>query len=244
MDHFSVDGVDHFSTAADTDGYTGYQKLRERTDITAFGCMTHGRRKFSEVLKITKNPNGIAAELIKRLKPIYALEARMRELKVPFHTRKRLRQKHAWPLLKGLYTSLKQNSNAVPPKSALGMAIRYMLNQWRYLIAYLRHGCVEIDTNWLENLIRPTALGKRNWLFMGHEESGRIHALWFSFIISAIMNGLNPRVYIHFLLSKTHEIRTKAINPKTLLPHTVDRLALQAFADQQVAFAKLLLDSS
>ena len=85
----------------------------------------------------------------------------MRELKVPFHTRKRLRQKHAWSLFKVLYTWLKQNSNAVPPKSALGIAIRYMLNQWHYLIAYLRHGCVEIDTNWLENLIRPTALGKK-----------------------------------------------------------------------------------
>ena len=68
--------------------------------------------------------------------------------------------------------------------------------------------------------------------------------LWFSFIISAVMNGLNPRVYIHFLLSKTHELRTKTIDPKTLLPHTIDRNALQAFADQQVAFAKLLLDSS
>ncbi len=58
------------------------------------------------------------------------------------------------------------------------------------------------------------------------------------------MNGLNPRVYIHFLLSKTHEIRTKAIDPKTLLPHTIDRIALQDFANKQVAFAKLLLDSS
>ena len=234
----------NFKGLLQTDGYTGYQKLREREDITAFGCMTHGRRKFSEVLKITKNPEGIAAELIERLKPIYALEARMRELKISFHTRKRLRQKEAWPLLKALHVWLKQNSHHVPPKSALGAAINYMLTQWRYLIMYLRHGCAEIDTNWLENLIRPTALGKRNWLFMGHEESGKIHALWFSFIISAIMNGLNPRVYIHFLLSKTHELRTKTIDPKTLLPHMIDRNALQAFADQQVAFAKVLLDSS
>lgn len=223
-----------FKGLLQTDGYHGYQNLRDREDITGFGCMTHGRRKFSEVLKITKNPEGIAAEVIERLKPVYALEARMREREVSFHTRKRLRQKHARPLF----------LNKVPTKSALGESIRYMLKQWCYLTAYLRHGCVEIDTNWSENLIRPTALGKKNWLFMGHEESGKIHALWFSFIISPILNGLNSRVYIHFLLTKTHELRTKKIDPKTLLPHTIDRVQLQAFADQQIAFAKQLLNSS
>jgi transposase len=242
--NFAEERLKNFKGLLQTDGYTGYHKLRARKDITAFGCMTHGRRKFSEVFKITKNPEGIAAELIERLKPVYALEARMRKLKVSFHTRKRLRQKHAWPLLKALYVWIKKNSHHIPPKSALGKAISYMLTQWRYLIAYLRYSCVEIDTNCLENLIRPTAIGKRNWLFMGHEESGKIHALWFSFIISAVMNGLNPRIYIYFLLSKTHELRARKIDPKTLLPHTINRNALQAFADQQVAFAKLLLDSS
>lgn len=233
-----------FKGLLQTDGYAGYQNLRARKDVTGFGCMTHGRRKFSEVLKITKNPDGIAAELITRLKPVYALEARMRDLEVSFHTRKRLRQKYAWPLLKALHAWLRQNLNQVPPKSALGMAMNYMLNQWYYLIAYLRHGCVEIDTNLVENLIRPTALGKKNWLFMGHEESGKIHALWFSLIISAIINGLNPQVYIHFLLTKIHDIRIKSVDPKTLLPHTIDRVVLQIFADQQITFAKLLLNSS
>ena len=91
-----------------------------------------------------------------------------------------------------------------------------MLNRRYYLIAYLLHGCVEIDTNCIENLIRVTTLGKRNWLFVGHEESSKIHTLWFSFIISAIMKGLNLRVYIHFLLSKAHKIRIKTINPKNI----------------------------
>src|SRR6185437_374933 len=119
----------NFKGLLQTDGYTGYQKLRAREDTTTFGCMTHGRRKFSEVFKVTKNSEGIAAELIERLKPIYALEARMRELKVSFHTRKRLRQKEAWPLLKALHIWLKQNSHHVPPKSALETAINYMLTQ-------------------------------------------------------------------------------------------------------------------
>lgn len=236
--------LEPFKGLLQTDGYNGYQSLRERENITGFGCMTHGRRKFSEVLKITKNSEGIAAQVIERLKPIYALEAKMREQQISFHTRKRLRQKQAWPLLKALHKWLKEQLHTVPAKSALGEALRYMLNQWSYLIAYLRHGCVEIDNNWIENLIRPTALGKKNWLFMGHQESGKIHALWFSLIISAILNGLNPRVYIQFLLTKTHDLRMQKIDPKTLLPHVIDRTQLQAFADEQIAFSKQLLDSS
>jgi transposase len=234
----------NFEGQLQTDGYAGYQNLRKREGIRGFGCMSHARRKFDEVLKITKNVDGIAAEVIKRLKPVYALEEKMREMKVSFHTRKRLRQKRAWPLLKSLHSWLKQNASKVPAKSKLSTAIQYMLNQWCYLIAYLRHGCVEIDTNWVENKIRQPALGRRNWLFMGHEGSGLVHALWYSLVISAVINGLNPRVYIYYLLSKTHDIRTKAIDPITLLPHTIDLVQLKIFADQQIALAKEVLDSS
>ena len=83
-----------------TDGYNGYEKLRQREDIEGLGCLTHARRKFAEVVKISKNPEGIAAEAIERLKPLYALEARMRDNQYAFHTRKRLRQKMALPILR------------------------------------------------------------------------------------------------------------------------------------------------
>jgi len=79
---------------------------------------------------------------------------------------------------------------------------------------------------------------------MGHEDSGMIHALWYNFILSAIMNGLNPRVYVHYLLTKIHDIRTKTIDPETLLPHTIDLVKLKAFADEQVILAKEVLNSS
>lgn len=236
--------LENFKGLLQTDGYSGYQHLRARKDIRGFGCLTHARRKFSEVFKITKNSEGIAASMIERLKPVYALEARMREQKLSFHTRKRLRQKQAWPLLRDLHKWLQKALPGVPAKSALAEALRYTLKQWPYLIAYLRHGCVEIDTNWVENLIRPIALGKKNWLFVGNEDNGKIHALWFSLIISAIKNGLNPRVYVQFVLSKVHEIRMKKLDPKILLPHVINRDELQSFANEQIAFARMLLNSS
>jgi transposase len=97
--------------------------LRKQKEITGFGCMSHARRKFVEVLKITQNTEGIAAEVIERLKPIYALEQRMREQEINFHTRKRLRRKHSWPLLKALHIWLKQNALRVPAKSKLAGAM-------------------------------------------------------------------------------------------------------------------------
>jgi transposase len=233
-----------FKGLLQTDGYAGYQKLRKRDDITGFGCLTHARRKFVEVFKITNNPTGSAAELIERLKPLYALEEKMRDQKLSFHTRKRLRQKQSWPILKAIHPWLKQQCIKTPPKSKLGSAIQYMLNQWLYLIAYLRHGSAEIDTNWVENKIRPTAVGKRNWLFMGHEDSGKIHALWYSLILSALINDLNPRVYIHYLLEQIHALRAGKADPMALLPHTIDRELLRSFADKQIELAKKVLDSS
>jgi transposase len=233
-----------FKGLLQTDGYGGYNGLRKRDDITGFGCLSHARRKFSEVLKISKNPSGVAAQLIERLKPVYALEDRMREQNLSFHTRKRLRQKQAWPILKEIRPWLKQQLIKTPPKSKLGGAIEYTLKQWRYIIAYLRHGSVEIDTNLVENKIRPVALGRRNWLFMGHEDSGKFHALWYSLVLSAMMNGLNPRVYVHYLLTQTHALRTKSVKPESLLPHVIDRNKLKIFADEQIALAKHVLDSS
>jgi transposase len=233
-----------FKGLLQTDGYAGYQKLRDCSDITGLGCLTHSRRKFDEVLKISKNKNGIAAEVIERLKPVYALEARMKALKVSFHTRKRLRQKQAWPVLKALKSWLLKNRHRVPPNSKLSVAVNYMLNQWPYLIAYCRHGMAEIDTNGVENRIRPEALGRRNWLFVGHEASGLIHALWYSLIYSALLNGLNPRVYVHYLLSKIHDLRCKKIDPSTLLPHVINRNDLQGFANEQIAIGKRFFNNS
>ena len=232
-----------FKGLLQTDGYDGYNELRKREDITGFGCMSHGHRKFDAVLKITKNKDGIAAEAINRLKPIYALEKRMKDSGVNFHTRKRLRQKYAKPLLDELYAWLKQIKPRVPPKSKLMEAIRYMLNQWPYLTAYLRHGKVEIDNNWIENQNRPVALGRRNWLFMGNKDSGSINAMWYTLVQSALMNNLNPRVYIHYLLTQIHAIRQNKVDVATLLPHTIDYTILQKFAEEQMAIAKEVFNS-
>jgi transposase len=194
-------------------------------------------------VKISGDNHGLAAEMIARMKPLYALEARMRGAKVSHRTRKRLRQKIARPITQEIYAWLKVICLSVPPKSKLGKAIQYTLNQWPYLIAYLRHGMAEIDTNSVENKIREIALGKKNWLFIGNKNCGKIHALFYSLIISSVINELNPRVYIHYLLTKVHDLRRGKIDPIMLLPDRIDCDELQRFATEQIAFGKKMMSS-
>lgn len=238
------DRLAQFRGLLQTDGYSGYQNLRDRKDISGHGCLTHARRPFADVLKITQNKDGVAAEFIERVKPLYALEEKMRAGAMRYHTRKRLRQKQSWPILKSLHRWLKTQKTMVPPKTKLGLAIQYTLNQWRYIIAYVRHGTAEIDTNMIENLIRPTALGKKNWLFMCDEDSSLVHALWYSLILSAVRNGLICRVYINYLLTNVHKIRQGLMDPKTLLPHRIDMKILEAFSAELIANSKKVMENT
>ncbi len=242
--HHAFAKLKSFNGLLQTDGYSGYTALRNREGIIGFGCLSHARRKFSEVVKISKDKQGIAAEMISRLKPLYELEARLRDMNEVHHRlRKRLRQKIARPILKDIHRWLRSVKKEVLPKSPLGKAIAYTLKQWPYLIAYLQHGMAEIDTNKVENKIRDIALGKKNWLFMGNEACGKTHALWYTLIISAVLNDINPRVYIHYLLSKSHELRRKTIEPCSLLPDRIDLKQLEQFAAQQIDFAKAMLNN-
>jgi transposase len=231
-----------FNGLLQTDGYFGYSGLRKREGIVPLGCFTHSRRKFKAVVKITGDQSGIAAQMLEKMKPLYELEARMKKMEVSFHTRKRLRQKIAKPITQEIYHWLKDVQPSVPPKSKLGEAIQYTLNQWPYLVAYLRHGMAEIDTNDVENKIRDIALGKKNWLFIGNKDSGVVHAIFYSLLISAILNDLNPRVYMHYITTKIHELRKGDIDPTSLLPHRIDIRILEEFAREQIAFAKKIFN--
>ena len=232
-----------FNGLLQTDGYNGYQSLRSRKGIIPCGCLSHARRKFKEVLTASGDMNGVAAQMVERLKPLYQLEERMRKNGYPMRARKKLRQIIAKPLLNAIYAWLNQLAPLVPPKSKLGQAIAYTLNQWPYLTQYLRHGWAQIDTNWVENQIRPIAVGKKNFLFMGHEDSATIHALFYSLVLSAILNKINPRLYLNYLLTQIHLLRQKKIDPYLLLPHIIDKAKLQDFAQLQLQLAKSVLNS-
>ena len=87
------------------------------------------------------------------------------------------------------------------PKSSMGRAIAYALEQWPALQVYLKEGRVEIDNNLVENAIRPTALGKKNWLFIGHEGAGQNAAVLYTLVENCRLHHLDPQAYLRALLT-------------------------------------------
>ena len=233
--------LEDFAGLLQSDGYGGYNQLRKKPKIIAFGCLAHARRKFAEIIKIaTPKSASKAQEALHYFVQLYRIEHQAKALKMDADGRMQLRQQEALPLLNQFFQWLCQTQRQVPPESKIGKAIGYTLNQWCYLIKYVDHGQVEADTNGVENQIRPFAIGRRNWLFVAHEESAQIGALFYSLIQSAKLNDINPRVYLHYLLTQTHALRKKEVDPCELLPHRIPRVTLEHFAEQEFNKVKTL----
>jgi len=230
-----VDGdLDSFRGLLQNDAYAGYNAIRSKEEVIPFGCLAHCRRKFVEVVKIGSVKSiGKAQEAIEYFKLLYKIEDKARIEKVTLEQRKKIREKESEPILKQLEAWLIQTQSQVPPESHIGKAIDYTLKQWPYVMKYVHYGETEIDTNLVENAIRPFALGRKNWLFVGNERSAQIGALFYSLIQSAKLNHLNPRIYLHYILTQVHALRKKEIEAKDLLPHRIDRQKLQLFAEEE-----------
>jgi hypothetical protein len=139
--------------------------------------------------------------------PLYGIEKVARESGLSPEARKDLRNQHAPAMLDRLHRRLLELNPArvgspVLPKSPLGKAIRYTLGQWEALVRYLEDGRYEIDTNLVENAIRPSCVGKRNWLFIGHPDAGWRSAVIYSLVITARRYRLDPAAWLSDVLRR------------------------------------------
>ena len=105
--------------------------------------------------------------------------------------------------------------------------MQYALNQWPYLSRYVDYGEIEISNCCVENQIRPFALGRKNWLFVGNELSANKSALLYSLIQTCKLNQIDPRSYLMTVLNQVHKMRRKEIDPETLLPQFIDKKILR-----------------
>jgi len=210
----------HFKGLLQTDGYSGYNAQRARDDIISIGCWDHARRKFADVVKACgKNKTGKAGRMLKLIAKLYELETEIKHL--PADQRLQIRQEKAAPRLETIEEYL-YKINA-PPKSLLGVAVFYCKNQWKDLVQYIEHGEGELSNCWIENQVRPFAVGKRNWLFLGNEESAKRGALLYSLIQTCGLNEIDSRQYLEYVLGQVHRMRRGEVDPATLLPHTIDK---------------------
>jgi transposase len=182
-----------FSGFVQNDGYVAYDSFRHRHGqgkITAAACMAHMRRNFHEAQGEGETPRLILDEIAK----LYQVEARLREN--PELDRRQIRQDKSVPVLESLQATLLKVKGNHLPKSLTGKAIDYALVRWEKLMIYTEHAELEIDNNLVENAIRPTAVGKKNWLFFGSAEAGQTSAIFYSLIGSCKALGIIPEEYL------------------------------------------------
>lgn len=194
------------------DDYAGYKGLFG-LHITEAGCLAHARRKFFELWANHKST--VAERALVCFGQLYDVEREVKDLDVD--ERRRIRQLKAKPIADNLFTWLMAQRQKVPDGSATAKAIDYSLNRWVALTRYLGDGRLPADNNWIENRIRPIALGRANWLFAGSLRAGQRAAAIMSLIGSAKMNGLDPYAYLRDVLERLPTQPASRI--AELLPH-------------------------
>ncbi|MGH9485138.1 MAG: IS66 family transposase, partial [Terriglobales bacterium] len=194
------------------DGYSGYKALFDQ-GITELGCMAHARRKFFDLHQANQSTQ--ALEALNRIAEVYQIEAVVKDLDPQDRHRYRLR--HARPRLEAMNDWLVALRATTLGGSGLAKAIDYSLKRWSALTRYLDDGRYPIDNNRIENAIRPIALGRKNWLFVGSESAGRRAAAIMSLLATAKANGHEPHAWLLDVLTRLPTTLNRNIDQ--LLPH-------------------------
>ena len=196
------------------DDFSGYKALFEH-GVIEIGCMAHARRKLEELHENQRSE--LAAEALVYYGLLYDIETEAREQRLDAIGRQHLRQEHARPVADQLREWLIRQRSKVPDGSATAKAIEYSLGRWEALTRYIDDGDLPIDNNWIENRIRPVALGRANWLFAGSLRAGQRAAVVMSLIQSARLNGHDPYRYLKDVLERLPTHPASRIDE--LLPH-------------------------
>jgi transposase len=178
--------------------YTSFQKQRAGP-IELSGCWAHVRRKFYEALTLAP---ATAGWILRQIGQLYLIERRLREHCASPSLREAVRQSESAAIVRRIKKALFLLKSRYLPKNTMGKAISYALSNWTDLQVYLCNGIIEIDNNLVENAIRPTKLGAKNWLFIGSEGSGKTSAIIFTLVESAKRHGLEPHAYLQELLRR------------------------------------------
>ena len=194
------------------DDYSGYKAAINHGVIEA-GCLAHARRKFHELW--ANHQSTLAEQALKFFGALYDIEREVQHLSP--EDRGRIRQAQADPIAKNFRAWLEAQRTRVPDGSATAKAIDYSLKRWEALTRYLGDGNLPCDNNWVENQIRPIAIGRNNWLFAGSLRAGKRAAAIMSLVHSAKLNGHDPYAYLRDVMERLPTQPNSRIHE--LLPH-------------------------
>ncbi len=203
--------LEHFQGAMQTDAYGVYDSLRRKrpTELRRLGCLAHIRRKW---YKAAEEACTEAIWFIAQIRQLYRIEDETRDLSAA--ERKAVRRQKApafWRAMKRRALELRA-SPRILPQSSLGKAVKYFLSEYTAAVGYLREGQFQIDNNLVENDVRPSVVGRKRWLFIGHPDAGWRSAVIYTVIQSCRRRGINPQDYLADVLGrlpsmKNHEVK-------------------------------------
>jgi len=194
------------------DDFIGYKALIA-SGVTEVGCLAHARRKFFDLH--VANQSQIAEFALQQFARVYEIEREVKTLQTD--QRQAIRQRQTKPLLDALHQWMLLQRQKVPEGTASAKALDYSLRRWEALTRFVDDGQLPVDNNWIENQIRPIAIGRNNWLFAGSLRAGQRAAAVMSLIQSARMNGHDPYAYLRDVMARLPMQCASQIGE--LLPH-------------------------
>lgn len=195
------------------DCFSGNLALCAETGAVFVACFAHARRYFIKALANNKNSSEYALALIQKL---FEIESTAKELELDFEQTQLMREQESLPILANFYQWLQEQAIIALPKSSLGKAVSYCLNNWEALTCYTAFGGLDIDNNVCEREMKTVAIGRKNWLFFGSDQGGTCAEVYMSLISSCRRNNVEPYEYLSDLIARLSE--NPEIDLEELLP--------------------------
>jgi transposase len=202
-----------FNGILQTDGYAAYDHIGGPKMVHA-GCLAHARRKYIDALKVDPKDQD-SARIVALMDELFAIDGEARDKKMDHAQRHALRMEKAPALLAELRTQILAAQKRVLPRSTAGKAASYTLSLWNKLTRFLEYPELELSNNLAENSMRPVAIGRKNWVHIGHEDAGPKIAAIFSIVESCRRLGLPIREYLAAVLPGLASRSTKTLDQLT-----------------------------
>ena len=219
----------NFTGTVQTDAYTVYDQIRNAyPGLTHYHCLNHARREFEKALT---NDAQRADHALGEFQILYAVERKAREENLDTQSIQNLRAQESKPVLERMFKWMESEAPKVLPQSPIGKAMGYMLSRKKRMSHYLSDGNLLIDTNPIENAIRPIAVGRKNYLFAGSHEAAQRGAIFYSLLACCKMNEIDPLEWLTDIMQRLPHHPDNQI--EQLLPHRWEKMKMESSTANQ-----------